>query len=78
MPLFHGVEAIQLHEVVEVIEASSASDADVLLASGWKLVAVVAGDRYASGQLNVGPIYVLGKPAPAPEMAKSINVRFPT
>ena len=52
---------MQTHEVVEVVEASDVAEADDLLAAGWKLVAVVAGNRHIQGQLEIGPIYVLGK-----------------
>lgn len=54
---------MQIHEVAEVVEASSVEDADDLLTAGWKLVTVVAGNRYVSGKHEIGPIYVLGKPA---------------
>jgi len=53
---------MQIHEVVEVVEASSVDEADDLLAAGWRLVTVVAGNRYVSGKHEIGPIYVLGKP----------------
>lgn len=52
---------MQMHEVVEVIEASNVEEVDELLAAGWKLVAVVAGSRHSYGVAEVGPIYVLGK-----------------
>ncbi|OSR95708.1 hypothetical protein BV330_00033 [Pseudomonas syringae pv. actinidiae] len=52
---------MQMHEVSEVVEASSVDEADSLLSAGWKLVAVIAGNRYENGQLTVGPIYVLGR-----------------
>ena len=53
---------MQMSEAVEVVEASSVEDADEFLDTGWKLLTVVAGNRYVSGQLEIGPIYVLGKP----------------
>lgn len=53
---------MQMHEVAEVVEASNVDQADELLATGWTLVAVVAGNRYENGERVTGPIYVLGKP----------------
>lgn len=52
-----------MSEAVEVVEATSVDEADNLLDTGWKLLTVVAGNRYVSGNAEIGPIYVLGKPA---------------
>ncbi|AZE96020.1 hypothetical protein C4J96_3921 [Pseudomonas orientalis] len=59
---------MKMHEAVELIEKYSLADANAAIQRDWKLLAVVPG--------NDAVIYVLGKPAPEPEMAKDINFRF--
>lgn len=52
---------MQLHEVNEVVEITSADDVADLVKAGWKLVAVIAGRRWISGNEEIGPIYILGR-----------------
>lgn len=52
---------MQLHEVKEVVESSDVDEVESLIAGGWKLIAVVSGQRYISGQSTTGPVYVLGR-----------------
>jgi len=67
---------MQMHEAVEVVQVAGAGNANTKLAEGWKLLAVTsAGNGQADGKTFV--FYILGKPAPPPEMAKTINMRFP-
>ena len=47
----------------EIYESFSEDDANRYLADGWVIVAVVSGTRMRAGSEEVGPIYVLGKPA---------------
>lgn len=54
---------MQLHEVKELHEATSAEDAQDLIKAGWTLVAIVSGTRYVNGQIATGPVYVLAQPA---------------
>jgi hypothetical protein len=61
---------MQLHEVKELVEASSPEHAEELIKSGWTLVAIVPGNRYENGQHSTGPIYVLGQSAPEPGQAR--------
>lgn len=61
---------MQLHEAVELKEAYSVSSANTAVQEGWKLLAVAPGAN--------GVTYVLGKTAPEPQMAKSLNARIPS
>ncbi|MEC4242442.1 hypothetical protein [Pseudomonas sp. DSV-1] len=47
----------------EIYESFSEDDANQYLANGWVIVAVVSGVRELAGKEEVGPVYVLGKPA---------------
>ncbi|MFV0925445.1 hypothetical protein [Pseudomonas palmensis] len=58
--IFKGVD-MQMHEAVELVEAQSVEEADELLEAGWKLLAVISGQRWVSGESQIGPIYILGK-----------------
>ncbi|KJH73935.1 hypothetical protein [Pseudomonas sp. ES3-33] len=49
--------------VSEIYESFSEDDTNRYLADGWVIVAVVSGTRHLAGEKEVGPIYVLGKPA---------------
>lgn len=53
---------MQMHEVGEVIQVANSGPANIKLAEGWKLLAVVPGAGAGSGSIV---IYVLGKPAKA-------------
>ena len=58
---------MQMSEAVEVIQVAGAGNANIKLAEGWRLLAVVPGNVAATGHAIV--LYVLGKPAaePVPE-----------
>lgn len=55
---------MQLHEVEEVIEVTKDDQVSQLVMEGWKLIAVVAGDRWSGGFKSLGPVYVLGRKVP--------------
>lgn len=49
--------------ISEIYESFSQVDTNRRLVDGWVIVAVVSGNRTREGSAEVGPIYVLGKPA---------------
>ncbi|EZI23187.1 hypothetical protein [Pseudomonas extremaustralis] len=59
---------MSMHEAAVLVEKYSLAEANAAIQEDWKLLAVVPGDDAV--------IYILGKPAPEPEMAKNINIRF--
>lgn len=48
-------------KINEIYEAFTEDDANRYLADGWEIVAVVAGTREYSGNMEIGPVYVLGR-----------------
>ncbi|MEZ1324788.1 hypothetical protein QIW46_25930 [Pseudomonas fluorescens] len=67
---------MQINDAAEVVEELGAARANRRLAEGWKLLAVVPGYDHINTQAVA--CYVLGKPAPEPQMAKNIKVTFPS
>lgn len=59
--LIRGETCLQLHKVKKVVESRYVDEIGSHIASGWKLVAVVSGKRWISGQSTTGPVYVLGR-----------------
>ncbi|WP_202369635.1 hypothetical protein [Pseudomonas sp. MWU318] len=65
---------MRISDATEVVEELGAEHANRRLAERWKLLAIAPWYDHVNTQAVA--CYVLGKPAPEPQMAKNIKMTF--